>query len=715
MRQKEWALDGQPRDVLAAALGSAMLSDGRDVNAVTLKDGLPLPPDGQLTPELAVRAAEREGYRAALVRRRLKEIPKAVLPAVLFLEGRGACALLDQDSDGQFLVVWPERGSGTFRIDQSELAETYAGHALLLRSSVANGPSNTEAEGQKGHWLWATLRRHWPAYLQVALASALVNVLALATPLFTMNVYDRVFPNAALVTLWSLVAGVGIALTFDAFLKWVRARVVDNTGRRIDLAVSSAIFQHLSAIRADRVPGQTGSLANTLKDYEQVVEFFSSQTLATLMDLCFAVFFIAVIFYIGGPLAWPPALALGFVTLVGLLSLWPLRRNAQNNRAAASAKTGVAVESLAEAETLRAVSGHGRMQGRWEILVAEAATTQSRSRSIATFATTVTGLAQQGASVGIVIIGVYLALEGQITMGAVIASMILSSRALAPTAALSGLFVRGSFALSTLKALNEYMSIPSDGDGRKMGASEAAGAGAIELNDLGLTYPGAQVPALSGITAAIGAGERVALIGPVGSGKTSLVRVLSGLWPPSEGLVLLDGINIAQMSPPALRDQVQVVQQEAVLFTGTLAENIAFGKPGATEIEIVAAARAAGVDKIAAEHPDGFAMKVGERGRTLSGGQRQLIALARALIHSPRVLVLDEPTSAMDMQSERILIDSLARVVEQRRMTLIIATHRMGLLELTDRTILMAKGKVLMDGPKGDVLARLDRQGQGAG
>ncbi|NRB00919.1 MAG: type I secretion system permease/ATPase [Rhodobacteraceae bacterium] len=687
-----------------------MLEAGVDIAPASLIAGLPIGQGGLLSPQLAVRAAERAGFRATLTRRKLADLPDAVLPVVLFLKDRGACVLLSRDGAERATVVWPERASDRLSVPISELNDAYIGHALLLKADVANTEEG-RVDPARGHWLWSHIRRYWPAYLQVALASALVNVLALATPLFTMNVYDRVFPNAALVTLWSLVAGVGLALTFDAVLKWLRARVVDRTGRQIDLAVSSAIFGHLSNLRADTSPVRTGHLANTLKDYEQVVEFFSSQTLATLMDLAFAVLFLAVIAYIGGPLVWPPAIALGVVFVVGLGSLWPLRRSAQASRAAGGAKTAVAVESLSEPETLKAVSGHGRMQGRWEKQVADAAITQSQSRSIATFATTITGLAQQGASVGIVIVGVYLALEGQITMGAVIAAMILSSRALAPTAALSSLFVRGSFAFSTLKSLNQYMRMPSDAEGRQMRAGD--GAGALQLDGVSVTYPGAQVPALEGITISIKAGERVALIGPVGSGKSSLVRVLGGLWPPTQGLALLDGLNVAQLAPAALRQQVQVVQQEAILFSGTLAENIAFGRNGATEAEVLAAARAAGVDRIAAEHPDGFSMQIDERGRNLSGGQRQLVALARALIQRPRVLILDEPTSAMDMQSERILIERLQALADSTRMTLVIATHRMGLLDLTDRTILLSRGKVYLDGPKQDVLARLEPTAEG--
>jgi len=311
------------------------------------------------------------------------------------------------------------------------------------------------------------------------------------------------------------------------------------------------------------------------------------------------------------------------------------------------------------------------------------------------------------------VIGVYLALNGAISMGAVIASMILSGRALAPTAALSALFVRASFAVATLRSLNELMRLPSDaaGTGRHLNARIAEGAVALKSATLG--YPDASLPAVREVTLDIPGGAQVGLIGPVGAGKTSLVRLIAGLYAPTEGMVLIDGVNLAQLSPARLRREVQLVPQEAVLFSGTLAENIAFGHPDASDEDILRAARTAGVDRIAAAHPDGFAMPVAERGRNLSGGQRQMVALARALLPRPRVLILDEPTSAMDMQSEKLFVERLSLALAERPMTLVIATHRMGLLDLVDTVVLMGGGGVLRAGPKDEVLKALER-GAGA-
>ncbi len=709
----DWALQASPVDPLAASVVEAMRISGTDIAVEVLTGGLGLPADGRLSPELAVSAAERHGMRARLERRRLSDIDPGEYPVVLLLRGRDACVLTARNEDETYSVLRPSQASDTLKITQKALLDVYAGHVILLQRQ-AETLGDTKLATSSGHWLWGALRPFWPEYMQVVLASVLINFLALAVPLFTMNVYDRVFPNAAIITLWSLVAGVGLALGFDALLKLLRSGIIDRIGRKVDASVSSSVFRHVSNLRLDEDVPPSGSLMNTLKDYEQVADFFSSQTLSHLIDLAFAVLFIALIYYIGGPLAYPPAFALGFVLLMGLIILRPLRGASEHNRATGGAKTLVASEAVSELETLKAVAGHNRMQSRWERQSADAAMTQAKSRRLATLATTLTALATQASSIGIVVIGVYLALEGQITMGAVIAAMILSGRALAPTAAVTGLFVRGSFAISTLQSLGKLMNQRSDADGRGRTINTTDRSGEIELKDVSLNYQGAVVPALKNVSLKVPAGNHIGIIGPIGAGKTSLTRVMAGLWPPTDGLILLDGLNTRQIAPETLRRFVQLVPQEAVLFTGTLAENIAFGVPGARDEDILRAARDAGVDRIAASHPDGFGMQITERGRNLSGGQRQMIALARALLPQPRVLILDEPTSAMDMQSEMLFIDGVERALARKPMTLVVSTHRMALMRLVTHVAVMTSGTLRSYGPRDEVLSSLKEAGKGA-
>ncbi|PRY25333.1 ATP-binding cassette subfamily C protein LapB [Aliiruegeria haliotis] len=713
-----WAFPEGPIDALAASLAEAMRLRGHDVSLPTLRAGLALPADGRMTPEVALHAARAQGFRAMVTRRgKLADVPEAVLPAVLFLDGRDACLLVSREPGGKARVIWPAKGEEAMTLPLGAVEKAYSGHALVLSPESEEVAETAPNATRNGHWFWGAVNRHWPDYMQVVLASMVVNLLALVVPLFTMNVYDRVFPNAATVTLWSLVAGVGIALTLDAALKWLRAGVVDKVGRRVDLSVSSALFRHIADLKLEAQNRSTGALMNTLKDYEQVRDFFGSQTVASLTDLAFSVLFLAVIAYIGGPLAIPPAIALTLTLLIGVGVLIPMRRAASAARATGSVKNAVAVEAVTDLETLKAVAGQGRMQRRWETQVTESAMAQERNRRLATFATTATALFQQASSVGIVIVGVYLALEGRITMGAVIAAMILSGRALAPCAALSGLFLRGSFAFSTLKSLNEVMGMASDSAPEHKPLNARIDQGALSLDAVGLRYPDTELNAVEDISLDIAGRERVALVGPVGAGKTSLVRLMAGLYQPTSGMVLLDGTNIKQLGAAQMRSEVQLVPQDAVLFSGSLAENIAFGVPQARDSDVLEAARIAGVDRIAAAHPQGFAMPISERGRNLSGGQRQMVALARALLPRPRVLILDEPTSSMDMASEKLFIQRLAVALERRPMTLVVSTHRMGLLELASRLVVLDQGKVLHDGPKPDVLRALEaaaRGGQGA-
>lgn len=709
----EWAFRPATPDALAASICACAKLLGREVRPETLTAGLALPANGLLTPQTALTAAQNSGFRAHLTRRRLANLPTAVLPCVLFLNGREACVLTAVEGKTA-TVIWPSQSDDAIQIEWDALQKQYSGHALLLRSPVVSGEDTSLHAVQKGHWYWSVARKFWPDYLQVILASLVINLLALATPIFTMNVYDRVFPNAALVTLWSLVAGVGVALTFDALLKWVRSAVVDRVSRQVDLSVSSAIFRHISDLRLESLNQSSGALMNNLKDYEQVRDFFSSQTVATITDLMFSAVFLGAIYYMGGPLAYPPILAFITVLVLGVCVLWPLRKASNSSRASSSVKNAVAVEAVAELETLKAIAGQGRMQGRWEDSVSSSAQTQEKTRKIASFATSVSSLAQQFSSIGIVVIGVYLALEGTITMGAVIAAMILSGRALAPTAALSGLFTRASFAFSTLKSLNTLMELPSDSQSSSQKLNTPIEDGAYELKAVSLQYPQTEVASLSDISFATKSRERVAIIGAVGAGKTSLVRLMAGLYQPTDGLVLVDGLNISQVGSTVLRRHVQLVPQEAVLFSGTLAENIAFGVPTATIEDVIRAARTAGVDRLASQHPDGFSMPILERGRNLSGGQRQMVALARALLPRPDVLILDEPTSSMDAQSEKLFIQRLQVALTEHPMTLIVSTHRMGLLELTDRVIFLDKGRVLADGSKEDVIKRVAQLAKGA-
>lgn len=717
---ESWKFSAAPNDPLASALALALTAKGHATSAEILRAGMPLPRDGKMTPALAVRAVEERGLRCALVRRKLSDIPRSALPAVVFLEGRDA-AVLVSIGETSCLLDWPSRSDAPIEVPLEEFGQVYFGHLLVLAevstlTQAGQPQSGDEQAANNGHWFWGSVWRFKSDYAQVVLATALINVLALAIPIFTMNVYDRVFPTAAMITLWSLVAGVGLALVFDMGLKFLRAAMIDSVGRRVDAAVSSRIFRQITGLElSGRGPSETGALLNTLKDYETLRDAFSSQTVATLTDLVFSFIFVGVIWIIAGPLAYPPAAVLIAVLLAGCLIVRPLRHASNAVQATGAARNAVAVEALSDPETLTAIAGQGRMQARWETQVAQAAAAQERSRKLATRATTFTAFGQQASSVAIVVTGVFLALDGQITMGAVIAAMILSGRALGPTAALAGTFVRLSFAGSTLRALNEIMRRPSQARSQQQPMVAPLTDVSLRANDASFTYAGSDRAAINNVSLDVPAGGALAIVGAVGSGKTTLVRLLSGLVAPTAGMVEIDHRNMAQVPSDLLRHSIQFVPQDPVLFTGTLAENIAFGHPQASSEDILRVSRLTGVDRLAAGHAEGFGMQIGERGRNLSGGERQMIALARALLAAPRVLVLDEPSSAMDNRNEAMLVRRLSHVLAQTGASLIVATHRMGLLELVDTVAVMDRGKLAEFGPKQDVLAKLREAEAGQG
>jgi len=713
---KAWSERGA--DPLVSCLSYCLRDVGIAAGDSAIVAGLPVE-SGRLTPSGALRAATRLGASANLSKRDFNRINPIVLPAILLLADRDACVLISLDDKARTAeVFWPSRSDEAFTVDQRQLEQLYIGASILFRRDeikVAAGAGS--ASGEKAtHWFWSTITRYYPAYMQIVLAAALINVLALASPLFIMNVYDRVFPNAAMSTLWVMTAAVAVAFLFDMLLKIVRAVTVDSIGRRVDILLSSQLFDHVANLKLEAQPKATGALLNHLKDYEHLRDFFSSATIVAFTDLMFIFILVGIVFVIGGPLFWVPVTAAFIVLAVTLLTRLPLIRASEAAQETAAAKNVVAVETLGALESVKALTAEGRMLRNWEMAVAQSSATQASVRFWSMLGTTLSGFAMQATSVAVVIGGVYLASEGLVTMGAVIACVILSGRIVQPLGQIATTVVRGQYALSTLRKLNQIMASPRESGADASYIDRAVTEGRIKFDRATFSYPEASSPALSEVSFAVDAGERVGVIGRIGSGKSSLCRLVSGLYTPQGGEVLIDGVDIRQHHPRALRRSVGMVPQEVVLFSGTLRENVAFAKPEASDEEIVEIAELVGVNEIASRHPSGYDMPIVERGRNLSGGQRQLVGLARALILNPRILVLDEPTSSMDAATERTFTKCLQKIVERRNVTLVLSTHRSSMLSLVDRLMVLEKGRLVADGPKAKVIAELKKAaGGGAG
>ncbi|MEH6402168.1 MAG: type I secretion system permease/ATPase [Sneathiella sp.] len=665
--------------------------------------GLPLE-DNQLTPQLFIRAAQRVGLSARITNRKLDKIPEIVLPAVLLLKERRACILLK--TNGQKAeVIFPESGEGSQVISQKELEENYAGYSIFLRPNfkyrVARDEKLTE---RKGSWFWGTMMQFWPTYLQVGLAAMLINSFALASPLFIMNVYDRVVPNKAIETLWVLAFGVITVIGFDLVLKSLRSYFVDNAGKRADVILSSRIFEQVLNIQVKARPASSGAFANHLREFESLRDFFTSATVTALVDLPFLGIFLFIIYLIGGPIAIIPAIAVPVVICIGLVLQWPMRRSVAQNTEENSQKHGVIIETISALDTVKSLGVEGHMQKEWERFVGQTAQTSVKSRFFAGLGINLSAAAMQLVTVAVVAYGVILMTEPEstLTVGALIASTILTGRTMAPLGQIAALLTRLNQAMVALKGLNEIMSLPVERSAEKRQLSRPNISGDIEFKDVTFKYPGTEIPALSDVSFKIRAGEKVAIIGPVGSGKTTISRLLINLYEPDEGAVLIDGTDIRQIDPSDIRRSVGSVMQDVTLFHGTIRQNIIMGHPQADDEMILHASKMAGIHDYISRHPHGYDLQVGEKGATLSGGQRQAMGIARALLPNPPILMFDEPTSSMDMNSERRFIGRLKEYADDK--TLLLVTHRTSLFSLVDRIIVLGNGKVVADGPRDEVL-----------
>lgn len=694
-----------PADPLLEALIALLRLHGKPMSAEALLAGLPIAGE-RLTPELFVRAAERGGMTARVVERTLERIPRLVLPAVILLdEGRDACVLADLDGESAELIM-PAAGDLRRRIPLDELGRIYAGIAIFVQPARQLDDRAGDVEGaMRRSWFWGTLYLHRREYTQVLLASLVINFFVLVSPLFVMNVYNRVVPNNAIETLWVLAIGAITVYVFDFLFRMLRAYFVDGVGRKVDVLVSSRLFEHVLGIRLSGRPASAGSFANNIREFETLREFFTSATLMTLIDLPFSILFLFVIAWLGGELVFIPLLAIIPVVIMGLVLQVPLTRLIKANFAVSAQKHGVLVEAIDGLEALKGASGESVAQRKWEQAVGAAATTGQRAQLLSATGVNFTMFMQQLVNIVIIIFGVYLIVDNRLTMGGLVACTILSGRALMPLAQIAGLLSRYQHSRMAYESLNQLMALPVERPPGKTFLRREKLDGQIEFIKVSFKYPEQPVAALDGVNLKINAGERVAILGRVGSGKSTISKLLLALYQPESGTVMVDGVDVNQIDPADLRRQIGYIPQDVKLFYGTVRDNMAMGSRLIEDEDFLQAARLAGVDKIVSRHPAGFDMPVGEQGRGLSGGQRQAVAIARALLGKPSMMVMDEPTSAMDHATEQAFVNAMQGFLPGK--TLVLVTHKPTLLALVDRIIVVEFGRVVADGPKEKVLQAL--------
>ncbi|WP_282175963.1 type I secretion system permease/ATPase [Vibrio nereis] len=675
-----------------------------------LINGLPLT-DGKLTPFLFPRSAERAGLVAKENRADLNSISQLVLPVVLILKEGDACVLnsINKDS-GEVEIVTGDTGLVPISITKDELEEQYSGRYFLVKKQFRYDERSPEIlKTKKGHWFWSTIWQSKRIYRDVLIASVLINLFAIAAPMFTRLVYDKVVPNLAFETLWVLASGVFVIFFFDLSLKLLRSYFIDVAGKKSDILISSKLFSKVMGIRMEAKPPSVGAFARHLQEFESIREFFTSATISSLIDLPFALMFLLLIWLMAGNLVLVPIVGVLILVIYSLLIQGPLRHTIEEGSRLASQKYANLIESLAGLETVKLFGAQSQFQFRWEEAVAHMANWNIKSRRITDGIQNTAGFVQQASNVGMIILGVYLIAEGELTMGGLIAATMLSGRAISPMVQLSLLSTRYNQAKSSMTIIEQVMSMPDEQEEGKRYIHRPIVHGKIELDKVTFHYPDSPVASIRDLSLTINPGEKVAIIGRIGSGKTTLERLIMGLYQPTEGHIRIDDTDIQQLHHIDIRRNIGCVPQDSQLFYGSVRDNITLGRPLADDRDVMDAANRAGVTVFTQQDPAGLERQVGEGGLLLSGGQRQAVAIARALLGRPPVLLLDEPTSAMDNRSEMHIKQQLAQLKPSE--TLILITHKTSMLDVVDRVVVMEKGCVIADGPKAEVLNNL-KQGK---
>lgn len=675
-----------------------------------LINGLPLS-DGKLTPFLFPRSAERAGLVAKENRSELESIPHLILPAILLLKQGEACVLNSIDLEKQEAeIITAESGMVPIVITIDELKEQFIGRYFLVKKQFRYDERSPEVlKTRKGHWFWSTIWESKNIYRDVLIASILINIFAIAAPMFTRLVYDKVVPNLAFETLWVLASGIFVVFLFDLLLKLMRSYFIDVAGKKSDILISSKLFSKVLGIRMEAKPASVGAFAKNLQEFESIREFFTSATIGSLIDLPFALMFLALIWLMAGNLVFVPVVGVVVLIIYALLIQGPLRRTIEEGSRLASQKYANLIESLAGLETVKLFSAQSQFQFRWEEAVAHMANWNIKSRRITDSIQNTAGFVQQSTNVGMIIFGVYLIAEGELTMGGLIAATMLSGRAIGPLVQLSLLSTRYNQAKSSMTLIEQVMSMPDEQEEGKRYIHRPIIQGHIALDKVTFHYPDSPVASIRDLTLNIKPGEKVAIIGRIGSGKTTLERLIMGLYKPTEGHVRIDDTDMEQLHHVDVRRNIGCVPQDSNLFYGSVRDNITLGRPLVDDRDVMDAANRAGVTAFTQQDPAGLERQVGEGGALLSGGQRQSIAIARAFLGRPPVLLMDEPTSAMDNRSEMHIKHQLNQLLPNE--TLILITHKTSMLDIVDRVIVMERGSIIADGPKAQVLSDL-KQGK---
>ena len=700
------ALPSREIDPVLDCLTFLARQSDRPSSPVLLRAGLALSDHGTLPFHQVEPALDQVGMRGEPIARKLSGWAERQLPAILELHDERAAVLLEL-RDGDALIYAPGLADPMW-VALRELEAAFTGRAVVVEADPTRERESERPwdKTKRTHWFWSEVWKVRGQFWPVLLAALVVNLLALAVPLFTMNVYDRVIPNKAIPTLWVLALGVALALAFDFVLRIARSQLIDEIGRKLDAKFSQKLFEKVMNLPMAERQGSTGAFARRVSEYENVRDFFASTTVVLVVDISFLVIFLILITVLAGWLVLVPLIGMALMLFAGVMLQKGMGRAALDAQADSSLQHSILVESIAGIETLKAARAEGQMLSRWRRYATMTAATQERMRRLTAIAVNLASVSQQFISVGLLIGGFYRFNAGEMSMGAIIAIVMLAGRALAPIGQFAFLITRSRQATTTLDSLQKMMEA---GDERQSAARSIVPeirSGTIELSHVDFRYPGAARDSLSDLNLTIKPGERIGIIGRVASGKSTLGRLLCGLYAPGEGTMTIDSLDSRQYHPHQIRESFRFVGQDAELFSGTVRDNLMLGAAQADDAQLVDAVVRAGADIFLSRDAAGFDLQVGERGSRLSGGQRSLLVLARALVSPSKLLFLDEPTGAMDTQTELYFIDHLKTALASDQ-TLVVSTHRHHMLSIVDRLIVIDGGRIIADGPRQAVLAHL--------
>ncbi|WP_417662153.1 type I secretion system permease/ATPase [Pseudomonas sp.] len=629
------------------------------------------------------------------------------MPFIVLLRNGDVAVLERMDSAGQVSVQFSNEGGLALTMSVSELTEQVE-RLVILRPLTAIPDIRVDEyiKPFKKNWFWEIALRDWRRYGEIIAASLAVNVLALASIIFSLQVYDRVIPAQSYPTLWVLFSGVILAVIFEFTLRMVRTYISDSIGKRADLKISDRVLGHALRVQNSARSKSTGSFISQIRELEQVRELITSTTIGAVADLPFFFLFVFILWMIGGPLVFVVLAAVPMLVIPGLLVQRPFSKLSNDGMRESAIRNATLVEVVESIEDIKLLRAEQRFQNQWNHNNEVAASISMRQRFLTAMLMTWTQQVSTLVYASVLLMGCYMVIQGDLTTGSLVAMTLLSSRTIAPLSQITGVLSRWQQAKVARKGLNELMSRPIDQPERGKAVHKASLRGAYQLKSVEFLYdPEGKTSDISIAALSIKEGEKVAVLGRNGAGKSTLLQLLSGMRFPSQGQLLLDDIAITSLDTADLRRDMGFLHQNSRLFFGSIRENLTMGRPLATDEEIYRALLMSGALTFVQKQTKALDYMILEGGYGLSGGQRQALMLARMLITQPNIVLLDEPTAAMDDVTEREVIAHLKGWLGPR--TLVLATHRPALLELVDRVIIVDSGKVVMDGEKSEILNKV--------